>query len=345
MVQHSTEMMSRLELAIQTKGKGLEIAPYFDPCLSKDHFDVLYTDYIDNEEISRKAAENPGSDGREPAAIDFVWNSGSPLYVSAPREVYFDFVVASHVMEHVPNPVGWLNELLSVTKVGGKIALFLPSRRFNVDCYRNETTFGELVKWWIEQPAIPTTGQILDFMTNSIGLIHGDGVAWTHDGLPTDGRREFYSDEDSIDMATNLAISPHYLDVHCTVWSAESFRSVIERLEKCGIVNAEVSEIVGEECEFLAILTKSGEPERTPPPRTATRTPVAEGARLKAIDHKLEIVLHEQQKGVNSRIDQIDHQLSELRRLLMHRGRPFGRVARNFIKRCFSNVFGAARKR
>jgi trans-aconitate methyltransferase len=90
--------------------------------------DVRYVDCIDNDTIIKKAAENPGSVGREIPRIDWVWTPGKRLRSCIPAHVAFDYCVATHVMEHVPDTIGWLNQIFEVMHDGAVLALALPDR-------------------------------------------------------------------------------------------------------------------------------------------------------------------------------------------------------------------------
>ena len=156
-----------LTAPLDLKGTGLEIAPYFNPLLDRARHDVRYVDCIDNNTIIRKAAENPGVVGRHVPRIDWVWTPGKPLRSCIPADVLFDYCVATHVMEHVPDTIGWLNQIFEVMRDGAVLALALPDRRYGMDYYRRETTLGDLVGNWLQAPSRPTTTQIVDFLSQT----------------------------------------------------------------------------------------------------------------------------------------------------------------------------------
>ena len=157
--------------------RGIEIAPYFNPITDPEKHDALYVDCIDNDEIRRKAAENPGAVGRLVPRIDSVWVPGRTLADCIGHEPFY-YAVASHVLEHVPNPLGWLQEILDVLEPGGVIAIVLPNRERSMDYYRSPTTFAQVVGWSLEKPALPTPTQVMDFLSQSFeddGTIDFDG--------------------------------------------------------------------------------------------------------------------------------------------------------------------------
>lgn len=259
MVQHCQLLREALLRHVNPEQHGLEIAPYFEPSLTKPDYRILYTDYISTEEIRQKASENPSVDFETLVDVDFVWPPGTPLRNHAPEGLDFEYVIASHVMEHVPNPIGWLGELLSVLRPGGKVILYLPQRRFTWDCMRTETTFAQLADYWLHQPGVPTPGQLLDFMTHSLAITHdGPSPSWNTSGQAVNLPRA-YSDEGAIDCATYVMQNGNYLDAHCTVWSGASFRNAIERFVELGILNVSIDEVIEEESEFFAVLSKRGE--------------------------------------------------------------------------------------
>lgn len=240
------------------QGCGIEIAPYFNPMIDRSKYDVFYVDCIDNDEIQRKAGENPGAKGRYVPRIDAVWVPGKRLSecVGGRR---FDYAVASHVMEHVPNPLGWLEEILECVEVGGRVAIMLPMRTKSMDYYRQNTTFGQIVGWSIEKPSRPTPTQVMDFLSQSF---HHRGEDVVEGAMPPFERAErHYSDRDALTYANFVWDQKHYLDVHCSTWTPETFVEIFSRLRRVGLLSCEV---VGPftgfpgatSAEFLAFLEK-----------------------------------------------------------------------------------------
>lgn len=245
----------------QTEGLGLEVAPYFNPVLLKSECQVHYTDYIGNDEIAAKAKENPTLNGRVPPIVDFVWTPGAPLKDCAPPGTEYDFALASHVMEHVPNPLGWLNEILSVMKTGATLRLFLPDKRTNNDVNRHETSFGELLSWWLERPSIPTPAQVADFMFNSLNDLQRD------DARLLETPRS-YSDQDVLNFATFVYNERAYIDVHCTVWTPDSFIREMQPAVRLGLLNVVLVPVEQWRYEFAVDLVKLGEPAVLPSSKT-----------------------------------------------------------------------------
>ena len=223
---------------LPTEKRGLEIAPYFNPISDKQLHDVWYVDCIDNDEIQRKAKENPGSVGKDVPRIDSVWVPGKPLFQCVNKQK-FSYAIASHVFEHVPNPIGWLLEIAECVEVGGTIALLIPNREHSMDYYRRETSFGELIGWYIDKPSIPTPGQIMDFLGDSFEDRGGSDFS----RMPSfDQAKRHYSDKDALNYAQWTKRENKYLDVHCSVWTPQSFEKIFQRVADLGILNIKLSE-------------------------------------------------------------------------------------------------------
>ena len=218
--------------------RGIEIAPYFNPMTDKSIHDVWYVDCIDNDEIQRKAGENPGGIGKDVPRVDSVWVPGKRL-LKCVNNQKFEYAIASHVFEHVPNPIGWLLEILDCLDIGGMLALLIPNREHSMDYYRRVTSFGELVGWHVEKPSIPTPGQIMDFLSDSF---EDTGVVdFNKEMLPFDEAKRHYTDTQAFHYAEWTAKQNHYLDVHCTVWTPSSFAEVFQRVAKLGLLPVELT--------------------------------------------------------------------------------------------------------
>lgn len=248
-------------------GHGIEIAPYFNPILLKSEFNVVYTDYISTEEIRAKAALNPGSVGAFIPEVDYVWTPGKPLRECISRDVSFDYAVASHVVEHVPNMIGWLNDILAVLKTGGVLALCVPDKEKSVDYYRSETTIAQLVGSWVEQRANPDPSQVFDYLSQTfydVGVRPGPFEL----GVPFEEVERPYTDRQSLEYAMRSHADNSYIDVHATAWTAQGFCKTIRRLAAMGLLNVSVSEPyipeAGGWAEFIVHLTKLGDMDLKP---------------------------------------------------------------------------------
>lgn len=241
---------------------GLEIAPYFNPFIDAENYSVFYVDCIDNDEIQSKAATNPGAKGTKIPRIDAVWVPGKPLKECVGGRK-FGYALASHVMEHVPNPLGWLCEIVDCLDDNGVLALLLPDRRGSMDFYRCETTFGEVVGWSIEKPVRPTPTQVMDFLSQS--FLDTGNLDFMKQMPAFENAPRTYSDKDAINFARWVKEEEKYLDAHVSVWTPDSFKEVFERIIALDllpvVLNGPYRRLPGFHAfEFLVLLQKRSLP-------------------------------------------------------------------------------------
>ena len=232
-LERSTSVLSRCEV----ERRGLEIGPYFSPVTDRSVHDVLYVDCCDEGELQRKFRENPDAVGKKLPPIDAVWAPGRPLSDCISHEPFY-YAVASRVFEHVPNPLGWLQELLDVLQPRSMIALVVPDHRRTIDCYRKPTTFAQVMGWSVEKPIRPTPSQVMGFLSESF---EDDGTVDFDQQLPPFSEmKRHYTDKDAFGFAEFVKREKYYLDVHCSVWTPESFVDVFSRVIACGHLDGEI---------------------------------------------------------------------------------------------------------
>lgn len=113
--------------SIKLSGTGLELGPLYSPILSKSETEVYYVDHASTRVLRKKYKNHPFDVGKI-VDVDYVLN-GKTLKktITGSR---FDYVVASHVIEHIPDIIGWLNDISSVLKTGGVLSLVIPDKRY-----------------------------------------------------------------------------------------------------------------------------------------------------------------------------------------------------------------------
>lgn len=115
-----------------------------------------------------------------------------------------DFVVASHIIEHMPNPLGLLEGIHRVLHEGGLLILLVPDRRRTFDRNRNATPLEHVVADYENHETEVDEEHLVD----SIAHLYDVGAL-----SPAERERIF---------AEELARSPH---VHC--WTPREFNEVL----------------------------------------------------------------------------------------------------------------------
>jgi SAM-dependent methyltransferase len=203
-------------------GLGLEFGPLANPVVRKADGRVIYVDYTDTETLRRKAANDPKVDEHAVVAIDVNLAQGS-LVEQCAGLAPFDYAVASHVFEHLPNPVGWLRDVAALLAPSGVIALAVPDRRYTFDFFRRETTAAQLVAWDLEGLRKPSLTQLADhyFHVRRVET----AAAWV--APPTGEAVPRHHDDDQVARILGRAVGGKHVDCHCSVWTSDHFARVM----------------------------------------------------------------------------------------------------------------------
>ncbi len=209
--------------------RGLEIGPLHNPVVSKSAGrSIGYVDHADTDTLRRKYADDPNV----PFVldVDYVWGDRR-LADSVNAAGPFDYVIASHVIEHVPDLVSWLNELAEVLRPRGVLSLVIPDKRFCFDARRGTTDVSEIVEASLEKRRRPSLAQIFDFESRYINV---DTLAlWA--GRPGYGAEPVRTCE-AYEKCVAAMSHDEYVDVHATTWTPSSFADVLRALFELDMV-------------------------------------------------------------------------------------------------------------
>jgi SAM-dependent methyltransferase len=227
--------MDRLERVRQyvdvAHQRGLEIGPLVNPIVTPDMGQVYYADHASAAELRAKYLDDPGVDVDKIAAVDFVWGDQT-LAECAAAAAPFDYVVAAHVVEHVPDLVGWLREVAQVLPPGGRLCLVVPDRRLTFDVRRRPTTLAEIVEAHVLHFRRPSARAIFDHFSRYVDV---DTAALWH------GARG-YPEGTPVDLPmgwaqVQRAQTGEYLDTHCWVFSDGEFVELLGELMRMGLLD------------------------------------------------------------------------------------------------------------
>jgi SAM-dependent methyltransferase len=214
-------LLADLDIA---NSRGLEIGPLTAAVVSKSEGNVEYIDHLSTEELRKKYANEATIDVADIPIIDHVLEDGQ-----LPRHLIgnnYDYIVASHVFEHLPNPLGWLRDCASILRSGGCLGLVVPDKRFTFDLTRPLTTLAELIESDLLDQRRPQPRQIYEAATCSAPI--EAGVTWKRapqqEELPSLG-----DDVDAFGLLKAEESTKEYIDIHCTVYTPRSFLELLAR--------------------------------------------------------------------------------------------------------------------
>jgi 2-polyprenyl-3-methyl-5-hydroxy-6-metoxy-1,4-benzoquinol methylase len=129
---------------INKYGYGIEIGPSHNPIApKKEGFKVHIVDHLNREQLIAKYKEHHVN-LENIEEVDFVWQGGNYLELTG-KSKYYDWIIASYVIEHTPDFIGFLNSCDAVLKDEGVISLVVPDKRYCFDHYRPITGISKIL--------------------------------------------------------------------------------------------------------------------------------------------------------------------------------------------------------
>ena len=223
--------------ALKKDGLGLEIGPSHNPMAPKKAgYNVHVLDHATAEELRVKYTGHPVNlDNIE--EVDFVWR-GEPLSQLVGREHCYDWIVASHVIEHVTDVVGFLQQCEKLLAPGGVISLVVPDKRYCFDYYRTLSNTGDALQAYTDKRVRHSPGTVFDHFANASKM--GEAITW---GQQDSGDIRMVHTIDEAEQYWKQALDNNeYIDAHSWKFTPASFRIILHDLQKLGLT--ELAEVV-----------------------------------------------------------------------------------------------------
>jgi len=213
--------------------RGLEMGPLDKPLMTKDQHKVLYVDHASKADLIKKYLTTGTPETVTPDKIcdpDIVWDGKRPLAdVTDARNL--DFCVSSHVIEHVPNVLGWLAQIGTLLRHGSIINMAVPHRDFTFDRMREVTRPSELIQASLDRRTRPNGGQVFDFIAN-VSFVGQDDAKVRPDLISMAYKHAWAATQDDF-----------YMDAHCSVFTPQSFLECFEVISYTGLINFKLRKI------------------------------------------------------------------------------------------------------
>ena len=249
--------MDRKDLILKHIDKnmvGIEIGPSYNPtCPKRDGWKVYTVDHAERDELIRKYEELPGVSQIE--EVDFVWRKGSLATLVKEGGIgQVDFIIASHVIEHTPCLVSFLQSLKELLNEGGIISLAVPDKRREMDFFKPLSTTADAVEAYQQKRARHTvrTG----FLKYFYNCLHNGANTW---GIPADirGITLTHDFDKALDLFNQCDFSESslYTDCHAWFFVPASFELILLELNRLGLTKLIPYDIYGPiGCEFYVYL-------------------------------------------------------------------------------------------
>jgi len=232
----------------------VEIGALDSPTFRPPDVDVKFIDFTTRERLAKSAANNPRYAIERLVEIDYVCPDSK---YGESIDSKFDLIIANHVVEHISNVISWFRELDNLMAPGGYIFLAVPDRRYTFDIARKETGFIDLIRNDRESIRKPSFYQIFEHFYYHKSIKPKD--VWSGNSMDEAIRKKRFTPKEAYVMAESMA-SGEYQDVHCNVFTSDSFKETFEtlfQLEEIELELAKVTETYQDTCEFHAVFKKS----------------------------------------------------------------------------------------
>jgi SAM-dependent methyltransferase len=213
-------------------------------------------DHASREQLVEKYRNDSNVDTSRIEEVDIIWLDGS-LEAAVPRELHgtFDAFIASHVFEHIPDPIGLMRSLERVLRPTGVISLVIPDKRFCFDFFRPLSTTGGLLDAHARHAVRHSRKSLFDHVAYAISA---DGEQ-AFSRVPVHEIEFWHSLEDAknaFDTHTVAADAP-YVDVHGWQFTPSSFALVVLELSALEAIDFMIDRsLPGDGCEFYVTLRR-----------------------------------------------------------------------------------------
>ena len=209
------------------RGSGIEIGALNKPATIPKHASIAYVDRSTTKELREIYPELHTVDFVEPDIID----DAETLQNIADNT--HDFVVSSHVLEHLEDPIRAINNHMRVLKPGGIVYLALPERTRTSDMHREPTSIEHLVKDHHEGPSGSRNKHYCEW-------------AYFNEGARGDAAAERAMQLEKLNYS-----------IHFHVWSLIEFLELIALLKREYCPSIKIVLAKDNNNEFLVVLRKS----------------------------------------------------------------------------------------
>jgi len=235
---------------ITREKKGLEIGPSHRPLVKKrDGFNIKIVDHASAEDL-RKKYEKHEVDLSAIEEVDFIFKGQRlPELVQGQR---FDYILASHVIEHVPDLISFLQDCEAILNEHGDIRLAIPDKRFCFDHKRQCSSLSRIIDVHEIKAKLQTVGAAAEYFLQVCKK--NDLIAWDKETLGN--LTNVHTLNEALE-AISATKNGHYLDIHNWVFTPESFLQIIKDLKTLNYISLYISislETIGH--EFFVILQK-----------------------------------------------------------------------------------------
>jgi organic radical activating enzyme len=219
MTQREDYRSRRLDLlqdvALLDRDYGLELGAGDFQTVDPSNGNCEYGDYRSTGELADLFDASPDA----LAPVSHVLTRGEPI--STQIEARFDYIILCHVLEHIVDPIGYLQDLAELLTPAGVVFLAIPDKRRTLDRDRPSTTLDVLLERRFMRASDAPLSQVMEFARS-----------W----LPEYAELAERAPLDFYEWAC-AQVESGTADVHCCVWEDQEFFAQIRSLIESQMLN------------------------------------------------------------------------------------------------------------
>jgi hypothetical protein len=235
------------------KKPGIEIGPSHNPiCPKSEGYDVEIIDHLSQEHLRAKYADHGVRlDAIEP--VDHVWKGESYVNLTGKPRGY-GWVIASHVIEHTPDLIRFLQGCDEILEEDGVLVLAIPDKRYCFDHLRPKSSLAAVIDAYEAQRVNHSVGTAAEYFMNVCAV--KNGIPWKF-ATPA-SLHMIHTREDALSGMQALR-NAGSLDLHAWCFTPSSFRLMISDLYDLGFIKCrEIGFFPTEGHEFFISLGRGG---------------------------------------------------------------------------------------
>jgi len=247
-----------MALADLVSGRGLEIGPLDRAIAERPDWDVRYVDVFDTAGIRDHYRDDPMVDTARIPDVDFPLQTSTgsiqTLAEAAAPAAPYRWVLASHVIEHVPDVIGWLADIAAVLEDGGRLVLAIPDRRVTFDSLRPPTTVGQMIQAHLSGDSTPALRAVFDHFRSAVHVSSTERWA----GRPVGEVDVIHGLTEAMEKV-EIARTGEYVDCHVWLFTPSEFVGQMGDLAELGLTDLYVSAVVPtakDEIEYYVALSR-----------------------------------------------------------------------------------------
>ncbi|MEM7593745.1 MAG: methyltransferase domain-containing protein [Cyanobacteria bacterium P01_A01_bin.83] len=199
-------------------GEGVEFGALHNPLdINREKARVLYADKYSKQALLNKFKELQKI--QESVVETDIFIDLNQDNLQDLRDYNFDFFIANHVIEHLVNPLKFLENISNIMKPGSYLYLALPDKSYTFDRNRSLTTWSHLYQEYLHNTTKLSRNHLEDFILN---------ITKDHIEDPI-RKKEIYDDYSNWFKRFQIRQKHRQRSIHVHVWNQETFDDFIAR--------------------------------------------------------------------------------------------------------------------